>query len=156
MRIIRFIGDPNELYKTILRIIRESKTFLYIVSPYLSFEKNDTSLKAFRNAFIDAINRHVKIWIITRGMDPQAPKNNIYKIRNFLTYQGHILLIPYLHSKIYCNESQALITSLNLSISSLFNQNEESGVLIDVNTSPESKQFNNIISHLDYLKKIAN
>lgn len=153
---MRFIGDPNELYKTILRIVRESKTFLYIVSPYLRFKKNNTSIKAFRKAFIDALNRSVRIWIITRGMDAHAPKNNIYKIRNFLTYQGHILLVPFLHAKIYCNESQALITSLNLSISSLFNQNEESGVLIDVNTSLESKQFNNIISHLEHLKKIAN
>lgn len=152
---MRFIGDPNELYKTILNIIRDSKTFLYIVSPYMSFEKDYTSIKALRYAINDAMKRHVEICIITRGMDPSAPRNNIYKIRDFLSYSGHIYLVPYLHSKIYCSESSALVTSLNLSISSLFNQNEESGVLLESNNGLESREYNKIISHLKYLMRKA-
>lgn len=152
---MKFIGDTNELYKTILRIIREAKKFLYIVSPYMGFEKNNTSIKALRYAVIDAMKRHVKICIITRGMDPQAPKNNIYKIRDFLSYQGHIHIVQYLHSKIYCNESQALITSLNLSISSLFAQNKECGVLLEIYNDLESTEYYKVISHLKYLESIA-
>ncbi|MEE9376739.1 MAG: phospholipase D-like domain-containing protein [Candidatus Lokiarchaeia archaeon] len=153
--ILKFINNKDELYKTILRIIRESKKYLYIVSPYMSFEKGSSSINALRFAIIDAMKRHINIIIITRGNDPQAPKDNIYKIRDFLSYSKHIYLVPYLHSKIYCNESQALITSLNLSISSLFNQNEESGVLLKINRYPESGEYNNVISYLDSLKNKA-
>lgn len=151
---MRFIGDLNDLYKAILIIIRDSNKFLYIVSPYIGFEKDNSSIKAFKVAFNDALNRFVKVCIITRGGDPRAPKDNIYKIKDFLEYQGHIYLVPYLHSKIYCNERCALITSLNLSISSLFNQNEESGILLECYNSLESKIYKQIISYVDYLKNI--
>ena len=92
--------------------------------------------------------------LITRGRDPQAPLNNIYKIRDFLNYQDHIYLVPYLHSKIYCNESCVLVTSLNLSISSLFNQNEESGIVLTRNNSIEFQEYKKIISYLESLKNI--
>ena len=145
---MNFIGDPNKLYKKILSIVRNSKEYLYIVSPYIGFEKDSSHLKAFKLAFRDALKRNVKINIITRGKDPQAPPKNIYIIRDFLDYQDHIFLVPYLHSKIYCNESSVLITSLNLSISSLFNQNEESGILFFNYESIESKEYKKVIYYL--------
>lgn len=150
---MKFIGDPNEMYKEILSIVRNSKEYLYIVSPYVGFEKDFSSIKAFKEAFRDAFERHVKISVITRGRDPQAPPDNIYKIRDFLDYQKHIYLIPYLHSKIYCNESRALISSLNLSISSLFNQNEESGIVLTRNDNKEYQEYKKIISYIESLKK---
>lgn len=153
---MRFIGDPNDLYKTVLNIIRKSKNFIYIVSPYMSFKTNYSSIKALRSAFNDAIKRKVKITIITRGKDTHAPSDNIYKIRDFLSYSGHIYLVPYLHAKVYCNESCALITSLNLSISSLFNQNKEIGIFLEIINNSESNEYNKILSYLKYLKKIAN
>ena len=93
----------------------------------------------------------MNITIITRGRDPQAPKDKIYKIKDFLDYQGHIYLVPYLHSKIYYNESSALITSLNLSISSLFNQNEEYGILLERNNSIEFNEYKKINSYMNSL-----
>lgn len=149
---MRFIGDPNDLYKTILNIIRKSRNFIYIVSPYMGFETNYSSIKALRTAFNDAIKRNVKITIITRGKDAHAPSNNIYKIRDFLSYSEHIYLVPYLHAKVYCNETCALVTSLNLSISSLFNQNKEIGILIERNSSKESNEYRKIISYANSLK----
>lgn len=149
---MRFIGDPNDLYKEILSIVRRSKIYLYIISPFIGFEKDNSSIKAFKDSFNEALNRHIDICIITRGRDPQSPKDNIYKIRDFLDYQGHIYLVPYLHSKIYCNESSALVTSLNLSITSLFNQNEESGILLERNNSIESNEYNKIITYINSLK----
>ena len=154
--ILKFISDPNELYKTILKIIRESKEFLYIVSPYMSFKKDNSSINATRIAITEALNRGIKIDIITRGKDTNAPSDNIYKIRDFLSFSGHIYLVPYLHSKIYCNESRALITSLNLSISSLFNQNKESGVFLELINDLESIEYSKILSYLTNLKRIAN
>ena len=79
---MRFIGDPNDLYKEILNIVRSSNEYLYIVSPYIGFEKDNSSIIVFRNSFIDALH------------------HNFYKIKDFLDYQGHIYLIPYLHSYI--------------------------------------------------------
>jgi len=152
---MRFIGDTNDLYKEILNIMRCSNRFLYIVSPYLGFEKDNSSIKAFRSAFRDTLNRYVNVCIITRGRDLQAPRDNIYKIKDFLDYQGHIYLVPYLHSKIYCNESSALKTSLILCISSLFNQNVESGIIIECNNSLESNEYKKIISYINSLKNIT-
>jgi len=149
---MKFIGDPNDLYKKILSVVRNSKEYLYILSPYIGFEKDSSHLKAFKDAFRDALKRNVNISIITRGRDPQAPPKNIYIIRDFLDYQNHIFLVPYLHSKIYCNESCVLVTSLNLSISSLFNQNEESGVVLTRNNSMESQEYKKIISYIESLK----
>ena len=153
---MKFIGDPNDLYKEILSIVRNSKEYLYIVSPYIGFEKDSSHLKAFKNAFREALKRNVNISIITRGRDPQAPPKNIYIIRDFLDYQDHIFLVPYLHSKIYCNESSVLITSLNLSISSLFNQNHESGVVLTRKNSIEAQEHEKIISYIESLKYRAN
>ena len=153
---MKFIGDPNDLYKEILSIVRNSKEYFYIVSPYIGFEKDSSYLKAFKDAFREALKRNVNISIITRGRDPQAPPKNIYIIRDFLDYQDHIFLVPYLHSKIYCNESCVLVTSLNLSISSLFNQNEESGILFFNDESIESKEYKKVISYLESLKYRAN
>jgi hypothetical protein len=134
-----------------LEIVRTANSFLYIVSPYISFEKNFSSINAFRNAFFNARNRNVAIRIVTRGRDPQAPRDNVLVIQDFLNYHNHIYLVPYLHSKIYCNESVALIPSLNLSISSLFNQNEECGILIEKSNPYETKEFQNILFYVDYL-----
>ena len=149
---MKFIGDPNDLYKKILSIVRNSKEYLYIVSPYIGFEKDSSDLKAFKYAFRDALKRNVNVSIITRGRDPQAPQKNIYIVRDFLDYQDHIYLVPYLHSKIYCNESSVLVTSLNLSISSLFNQNEESGLVLVRSNNIESQEYKKIISYLETLK----
>ncbi len=67
---MRFIGDPNDLYKEILNIVRSSRKYLYIVSPYIEFEKDCSSITAFKNSFIYAMNRNMNITIITRSKDP--------------------------------------------------------------------------------------
>jgi len=41
---MRFIGDPNDLYKEILNIVMNSNEYLYIVSPYIGFEKDKVQL----------------------------------------------------------------------------------------------------------------
>ncbi len=81
-------------------------------------------------------------------MDLNALKNNINIIREFFLFDEHIYIVPYLHSKIYCNESEVFIASLNLTISSLFNQNEESGVLLGVNYSEDLNEFYRVNSHV--------
>lgn len=152
---MKFLGDNNKLYRAILGIIRESTQFLFIVSPYVEFQKDNTSLVALKSAIEDAIIRGVKIYLLTRGRDRLAPQKNIYRIRDFVSFPFHIYLVPFLHSKIYCNESKALVTSLNLSISSLFNENEESGVLLESKLNSESIEYKKIVSHLYSLKKRA-
>ena len=59
---MKFIGDRNDLYKEILSILRNSKEYLYILSPFIGFEKDNSSIKAFKYAFRDALfNRNVNI-----------------------------------------------------------------------------------------------
>ncbi|MBA7526868.1 hypothetical protein ES705_19039 [subsurface metagenome] len=61
-----------------------------------------------------------------------------------------IYIIPKLHSKIYCNESKAIITSMNLYLASILN-NKEIGILLTKNT--ELAEFNKIISYAIDLTK---
>ena len=64
-----------------------------------------------------------------------------------------IYVIPKLHSKIYCNESKALVTSMNLYLASILN-NKEIGILLTKNS--ELTEFNQIISYATDLTKISN
>ena len=86
-----------------------------MVSPYTQFERNEsTELKLIKDAIINSLKRDVEVNFITR--DPDNNKTNVekrLKRLKFLHDEGcKIYLIPKLHSKIYCNESKALITSM--------------------------------------------
>ncbi len=50
------MSNPNELYITILRILREAKKELYLVSPFTRFENYDSSLKVIKDNIIKTRN----------------------------------------------------------------------------------------------------
>ncbi|GAG85505.1 unnamed protein product, partial [marine sediment metagenome] len=77
--------------------------------------------------------------------------NGVERNLKFVQEEGcKVYLIPNLHSKIYCNESKALITSLNLILFSILN-NKEIGILLNKELEPE--EFNKIISYVKEFTK---
>ena len=142
---MKILDNPFALADEILQIIKDSKKFLVLVSPFTQFEKNETiELKTIKDAIIDSLKRGVKVNFITR--EPDKNEINVEKRLKFLHSEGcKIHLIPKLHSKIYCNESNALITSMNLILVSILN-NKEIGITLNKDLEPN--EFNKIISYV--------
>ena len=147
---MKILDNPFALADEILQIIKDSKEFLFLVSPYAQFEKNGTiELKTIKDAIIDSLKRDVNVNFITR--DPDKNDTNAKKRLQFLNSEGcKIYLIPKLHSKIYCNESRALITSMNLILISILN-NKEIGITLNKDLEPN--EFNTIISYVKEFTK---
>jgi phosphatidylserine/phosphatidylglycerophosphate/cardiolipin synthase-like enzyme len=117
----------------ILNIISNAKVELFIISPFVQLDKLDSS-EYFPNKFKDAIEyaiqKGVKIQFFTRESkkDDQNGVENIFK--TFIEKGCELFFVPTLHSKIYCNESEALITSMNMYLYSIEN-NDEIGVSLE-------------------------
>lgn len=142
---MKILDNPFALADEILQIIKESKNFLFLVSPYTQFERNEAiELKVIKDAIIDSLKGGVNVNFITH-------ETNAEKKLKFLNSEGcKIHFIPKLHSKIYCNESRALITSMNLILTSILN-NKEIG--ITVNKVSEPNEYNTIISYVKEFTK---
>ncbi|HEC37919.1 hypothetical protein LCGC14_0757100 [marine sediment metagenome] len=149
---MKVLDNPFAITNEILQIIKDSKDFLYLVSPYTQFEREEsTELKIIKDAIISSLKRNVDVNFITR--DPENEKIDPKKKLRFIHEEGcKIYLIPKLHSKLYCNESYALITSMNLFLASILN-NKEIGVLLSKDL--ESPEFNEIITYVKELIRSA-
>ena len=151
---MKILDNPLSISNETLQIIKESNEFLYLISPYIQFGKNlYTELKLMKNAIIMSLKRIIDVNLITRTLDRTSEYNekNYEKNLKFMHEEGcKIYFVSNLHSKIYCNESKALITSMNLYLASILN-NKEIGVLLTKNS--ESTEYNKIISYaLDLTK----
>jgi phosphatidylserine/phosphatidylglycerophosphate/cardiolipin synthase-like enzyme len=148
---MKFIEGAKILYNKIVEIIDEAEEFVFIISPFIRFGKGSFFLRLFQQAYNKSMNRKIEYTFITN----KDQKDNISKIKEFVKYARWVYLVPYLHSKIYCNESKALVTSLNLSFDSIANRNEEAGIIIEKNNQNESQEYFNIIEYINRLKKTA-
>ncbi|KKN08977.1 hypothetical protein LCGC14_1051250 [marine sediment metagenome] len=136
---MKILDNPLSISNEILQIIKEFNEFLYLISPYIQFGKNTyTELKLMKNAIISSLKRNIDVIFITRTPDKTSvyDGNNYEKNLKFMHEEGcKIYFIPNLHSKVYCNESKALITSTNLYLASILS-NKEIGVLITKESEP--------------------
>lgn len=117
----------------ILDIINHSKNYLYLMSPYVQLEKEDSPsffIEKIDDALKNAIRKRVRIVFITRDFEDNRENPAEAILEGFIEVGCELFLIPNLHSKIYCNESKVLITSMNMYLHSVLN-NAEIGVLID-------------------------
>jgi len=117
-----FITETNLKIK-IENIIDQSKEFLYIISPYL--DPGNVLIESI----IKAKRNNIKVILIHNT-------NQIKKVQlsddfsRLLSAGVEIYNHPRLHSKIYLNESESLVTSLNL-ISGSYTNSFESGIYCD-------------------------
>ena len=151
---MKILDNPLSISNEILQVIKESTEFLYLISPYIQFGKSlYTELKLMKNAILKALKSGIDVNLITRTLDQAQEYNESFYERNlkFMHEEGcKIYFVPHLHSKIYCNESKALITSMNLYLASILN-NKEIGILLTKN--PEVTEHNKLISYaLDLIK----
>ena len=92
---------PAEISAKIMTLLAEAKEKIVIVSPYNNIEKW-TKLKNYLNR---AIENHVSIEYFVRAGEKQ---------KGIEDFPIEPIPVPNLHSKIYLNERQAIVASMNL------------------------------------------
>lgn len=126
---------PSEVSGRIMTLIEESERSLVLVSPYVKIGK----WYKLKNKINDAQNKNLSIeFYIRKDNENELSKNEVLSL-------GIIPIeIPNLHSKLYFNEKQAIITSMNLLTSSDINS-------LEIGYSTETKkEYDEII---DYYKR---
>ena len=142
---MKILTNPLTISGNILEIIKGAKEFLYLVSPFIKlkdFESIDLAL--IKRALMVAIDKKIDIRFITRS-SKKSDSNPSVKLKPFLDQGCKLHIIDNLHSKVYCNESKALITSMNMYLHSIMN-NEEIGVLISIDK--EEKRYNQVKNYI--------
>ncbi|PHI18046.1 hypothetical protein CEQ90_19985 [Lewinellaceae bacterium SD302] len=109
-------------------IVKESKSVIYLVSPYIRL--NDDLYERIK----EANDRGVKIIVVYGKQDMLTDADEYFKnlSNSYLYYHKN------LHAKVYLNESIGLITSMNLYTSSSLNPNRELGVFFKEKDSSSS------------------
>ena len=143
----KFITSSN-LDNEIESIIREAKTKLLLISPYINLSDNIKNLLrqktshpeleiivAFREEWKDEKNRGVN------NVETDSKYKNLKELEVWKTFPNIRLVgLNNLHAKYYANEKKGVITSLNLYRYSIKN-NIEYGCLIRGNTYLETTNY---------------
>ena len=103
---------PSEISSKIMSLIEESDEFVLLVSPYVKISKWYKLLKKLDNLKA----RKIPFSFVIR--DENSNSNSVYELDS-LSYSYSA--IPDLHAKLYLNEKYAIVTSLNLLLSSEIN-----------------------------------
>jgi phosphatidylserine/phosphatidylglycerophosphate/cardiolipin synthase-like enzyme len=100
---------PLEISGKIMTLIEESEKKLVLVSPYVKVGK----WYKFKNTIAKARERGVDIEFYIRDDEKNLPSRD-----EVLELGITPILVPNLHAKLYMNETQAIVTSMNLLFSS--------------------------------------
>ncbi len=132
------VVKDDEIAPAVLRIIREAKEFVVLVSPFNAFW---THLK---NEIQIAIQRKVRVTLIYQAESYARGDGTEW----LLAQGGTVFRHPNLHAKIYLNESSAMLSSMNLTQGSSKNS-LDIGMLVE-GTDGSYKEL------LDYARRLAN
>ncbi len=100
----KFFFD-TQIMNSVIELVESSQEQLILVSPY-----NDFSVH-LRNAVEQAYNRSVRVIAVCRSEQEQKEKQHLDRLTDL---GAEVYLVERLHGKLYLNESQAIITSMNL------------------------------------------
>lgn len=139
----QLILTTDSISGKIQEIITYAKKELFIVSPYIQLSEW-TSVKDALEHTLNNKEKEVKVLIIAREQKGKKENKALIEIKEYLD-KCRFYLVPDLHSKIYYNEKQALITSMNFFKHSAEN-NHEIGVHFE--TIADLEKIRDYISHL--------
>lgn len=151
---MKILTNSNTVFGEIEKIVENSRDFIYIISPFIRSElKDQVSYDKFRKTIEIAIKKGIDINFISKQPSLNSKINPEVELKEFIDEGCKLYLVPNLHTKLYCNESKALITSMNLYMHSIIN-NEEIGVKISKKN--ELKEFEKILYYIFKLKLKSN
>lgn len=114
------ILHTHQISSTIIELIDESKEYCYLISPYIE------TWTLLERSLEKAARQRKRITFIVRNED-----ETLARIKGIhATYGFEFMMFDWLHSKLYCNERRALVTSMNLYDSSQ-KRNQEIGALFE-------------------------
>ena len=136
----KFLDTPN-IISAVNNIIKNAKNEVYLISPYIDLNKRFMELIEEKNEQ----NVHV---IIIWGKKRKQPKFNgtIKSWINSMSFVDEVFHKD-LHAKCYLNESEAIITSMNIYEAS--EKNVEMGIL--VNKKEDNDLYSEIVKEVNRL-----
>ncbi len=130
----KFLYDEDVL-PSVIKLAKSARSQLVLVSPYNDFSVN-------LHDVVVQMAKRVCVTAVCRSDRKQKEKEHL----DWLIGLGvRVYLVKRLHSKIYLNESQAIVTSMNLLKESAVDSKE---VALRVQGTEEIKEINNYISRL--------
>jgi phosphatidylserine/phosphatidylglycerophosphate/cardiolipin synthase-like enzyme len=124
----------KDLAPCIINIVEKTEKYCFIVTPYVDSFKNWQHFERRLNKAYNDKKMIVFIFkeFIENSQNPREKENQekIEEIKNEFKDKFDFFLVDFLHSKIYLNEKQVLITSFNLKTYAKDN-NHEIGCLIN-------------------------
>jgi phosphatidylserine/phosphatidylglycerophosphate/cardiolipin synthase-like enzyme len=136
--------NTRKAVSEIEELIKNADQTLILISPYLKLSKDFKDLLSYRNSK----DKITKIIFGKQELKPDEMK--FLQSLRFVVLQYH----EDLHAKCYMNDSQMIITSLNLYEFSMAN-NREMGVLIDKNDSNDASLFEEAYKEVDYINQTS-
>jgi hypothetical protein len=132
----------HEIEEEIIKIIKEAKNSVVIVSPYINFYQKDVKWENLFNSLLERSKEGLFIEVhVRKNQDNRKPyikKEGVIKKFKDITL-GNIYLHMNLHAKLYFNEEKVLVTSMNILQSSL--NNIEIGYLLEKEDVAEQKEL---------------
>jgi phosphatidylserine/phosphatidylglycerophosphate/cardiolipin synthase-like enzyme len=128
-----FVDD--EVEPQFLQVIRSATKYITFVTPYVDLWMH------LKDAMREAIDKGVDItFFIREGENRQRPEDLKWLRDNVKVYE-----VPYLHAKIYLNETTVLVSSMNITESSTRNSKEFAMI---VRRQDDAKVFTEYVSRL--------
>jgi phosphatidylserine/phosphatidylglycerophosphate/cardiolipin synthase-like enzyme len=104
----------DEVEPQVLQVIRSAARYITFVTPYVDLWMH------LKDAISEAKSRRVEVkFFIREGENRQRPDD-----LKWLRYNVKVYEIPYLHAKIYLNETMVLVSSMNITEASTRNSKE--------------------------------
>jgi len=147
---VKILTTTDEISGVIQSIIQDVTDELFLISPYIQLEKkskNEQWEKVKQSLRFALKKDNVTITFMAREPDRKNSIDVMEILEEFLGNNCKVILVKDLHSKVYYNGKEALITSLNLYMHSAFN-NYEIGVSFDQSDTKEIEKIENYIQFL--------
>ena len=98
------VFTDDEVEPLLLRLVREARRSVTLISPYLDLWTH------LEDALDQAINRGIAVTFVVREDRERKPKSEDWLSRR----KVKVLRLPWLHAKIYLNESTVVVSSMNI------------------------------------------
>ncbi|UYP43927.1 hypothetical protein NEF87_000212 [Candidatus Lokiarchaeum ossiferum] len=140
---VKVITETDGVTAEILSIIKRARKELMIVSPYIQLDGWPRLNDALKYVLNDNEKNEIEITIITRNQ-PNGNNKSLDELSPYLD-RCRVYVVDDLHSKVYYNETTALVTSMNMYQHSA-EKNHEIGVLFE-----ERDKVLDVREHIKYL-----
>jgi phosphatidylserine/phosphatidylglycerophosphate/cardiolipin synthase-like enzyme len=133
---MKLLSSKKDLNTALNEVIEQSKNKLTIISPFISFRDNNLNEK---------IKNKKKILEIYTKLDGKNKEEEdmLIVLKKLVDNEDNLLLIDFLHAKIYINDETALLTSMNFN-DDAYKKSLDFGIITET-----KEEYNNVIKHCD-------